>query len=153
MNRTMAQSASKGLADSKYLYKDDFTYNVGLSSSLAPAATQSATFNIDGDSDFWLVKTTVFANVANDGTTDSSNVLPGVSVLITDTTSGRQLMNEAVPLPNVAGTARLPFIWPIVRLFTAKSTIKVDFFNFTDNTTYTVLELSFNGIKAFFQGK
>ena len=148
--RAVPQSAEKGLGDPKYFYKDDFTYNVGLTGSLAANASQSTTFNIDGDSDFFLVKTTVHALVADDGTTYSANILASVTVLITDTTSGRALMNEPVPLPNVAGTAQLPFIWPIVRLFAAKSTIKVDFANMTDNTTYSDIELSFVGIKAFF---
>jgi hypothetical protein len=145
------QAIGKGLSDPKYFYKDDFTYNVGLSAALAPAASTSATFNIDGDSDFFLVKTTVFALIGNDGTTYDTNVLPAVTVLITDTTSGRQLMNEAVPLGNIAGTAQLPYIWPILRLFTRKSTIKVDFANISDDDTYSVLELSFNGIKAFYK--
>lgn len=147
--RTMNQSPERGLDNPKYIYKDDFTYNVGLSSALAPAGSQSAVFNIDGDSDFFLVKTTVHAMVADDGTTYSANILPSVTILITDTTSGRTLMNEPVPLPNIAGTAQLPYIWPIVRLFKAKSTIKVDFQNITDGITYSDIELSFNGIKAF----
>lgn len=149
MNAT-PQSAERGLNNPKYSYKDDFTYNVGLSGTLAPAASQSATFNIDGDSDFFLVKTAVHAMVGDDGTTYANNICPSVTVVITDTTSGRSLMNEPVPLPNIAGTGQLPFIWPIVRLFAAKSTIKVDFANITDGITYSDVELSFIGIKAFF---
>lgn len=142
---------NNALQSDRYMYRDPFVYNVGISSSLAPSGTAQATFNIDGDSDFFLTKLTVFALVASDGTTYSAQILPGVTVVITDTTSGRRLMNEAVPLGNIAGTAQLPFIWPQVRMFKAKSTIQVDFANVTDNTTYSALELSFVGIKAFFK--
>lgn len=147
----VSQSANKGLNDPKYFYKDDFAYNVGLSAALAPAGSTSGTFNIDGDSDFFLVKTTVIALSADDGTVYNVRQWPAVSVLITDTTSGRQLMNEAVPITSIAGTGELPFIWPVLRMFAAKSTIVVDFANFSDNITYSVLELTFHGIKAFFR--
>lgn len=133
----------------KYIYKDAFFYNTGIEDALAPAASTSSTFNIDGDSDFFATKLTVHAVSGGDATTYLASLLPEVNIIITDTTSGRSLMNEQVPLANLAGSAQLPFILPIMRLFVAKSTIKIDYYNVSDNATYSALQLTFCGVKAF----
>jgi hypothetical protein len=140
------------LGESKYLKKDWFTYTTNITASLAPGVSVPTTFNIDGDSDFFCTKLNVHGTVGNDGTVVDSEQLPEVNIIITDTTSGRQLMNALTPLSNIAGSSRLPFILPIERFFSAKSTVKVDWFNASDNLTYTTLLLSFIGIKAFIAG-
>lgn len=134
-----------------YLSKNAFVYNVGLNAgaTLAPAGTTSFSFNVDGDSDFFWTKFAAYAQIANDGATAATEILPAVSVVITNNSNGRQYMNEAVPLPSIAGNGRLPFILPMVTFWAKKTTITIDIVNFTDNQTYTQLELSFIGIKAF----
>lgn len=129
-----------------------FDYNVGLAANttLAPSLSQNANFQVDKDADFFWTKLTVHAVAGADGTTVSAVLMPEVNVLITNTSSGRAFMNEAVPLANLAGTdAGLPFILPMETYIPAVSMIQVQFFNVSDNTTYSLLELSFIGYKAF----
>lgn len=139
--------ARQALALDQYLGKEYFTYQCSVTT--LTTTQQSATFTVDGDSDFFWTKTAAFALVADDGTVVSNEQLPGVSIVITNTSSGRAYMNTQTPIPNIAGSARLPFIMPIQTPFVAKSTIKVDFFNLTDNTTYSDLFLTFIGFKAY----
>lgn len=132
-----------------YLKKDFFTYNTGLAegATLAAAASTQSTFNIDGDSDFFWLKLAVFA------LDDSAEVVavPIVDIIITDTTSGRDLMNGQVSVSSIAGTGQLPFITPVERFMAAKSTIKVQYFN-VGGVTLNRLKLAFIGIKGFKAG-
>lgn len=134
---------------SKYMAKDFFVYQIGFTAALAPAGTASSQVTLDADSDFLWQKFTGYAQVASDGMTASSLVVPGVSVVITDTASGRQLMNAAVPLPALMGTGPLPFILPTPKIFQSRGTITVNITNITDNTTYSELFLDFVGTKLF----
>ncbi len=125
---------------STYLKKDFFIYGTGIAAALAIAGSTTSTFNIDGDSDFFWTKFCVFPN--------ASLTLPVLDIIITDTTSGRQLMNGQVPVSTIAGNGLIPFILPIERFMEAKSTIKIDYFNVSAAEIPT-LRLSFIGIKAF----
>lgn len=134
------------LDSGQYLKKDFFTYETFIpeSGSLAGGGSTQSTFNIDGDSDFFWLKFAVSAQ-------DDSAVLvavPLVDIIVTDTTSGRDLMNGQVPIGSIAGTGQLPFILPVERFMSAKSTIKVQYFN-VGTVTLSRLRLAFIGIKAF----
>ena len=129
-----------------YLKKDFFTYETFVpdNTTLTGGGSTQSTFNIDGDSDFFWLK---FAASAQD---DSSVLVPVplVDIIVTDTTSGRDLMNGQVPLGSISGTGQLPFILPVERFMAAKSTIKVQYFN-VGTVTLNRLRLAFIGIKAF----
>ncbi len=133
-----------------YRAKNEFTYVTQISSSLTNTGSTSSSFNIDGDSDFFWTKLSAFALVADDGTVVDSEELPAVAIIITNNTTGRQYMNNAVALPSISGSGRLPFILPMVTYFQAKATITVDYTGLNDNKVYSYLQLSFIGIKAFF---
>lgn len=133
-----------------YVTKNSFTYMTSIAASLAPAGSTTSTFNIDGDSDFFWTKLNVHATTGNDATTFDAEVLPEVNIIITNTTSGRQYMNQATPVSSIGGNGRLPFLLPMVTYFPAKATIQISYLNASDNATYTTLYLSFIGIKAFF---
>lgn len=139
------------IMDQRYSFRDAFTYTASLISgtTLAAANATTLTFNIDGESDFFWDKGTVYANVANAGTLYSTEELPGVLVTITDTNSQRQMMNNPTPVSNHFGTGKLPFILPIRKLFQSKATVKLAIQNITTATTYTRLDFSFVGIKAY----
>lgn len=141
--------ASADVNDQRYSAKNSFVYQSGIAASLGTSGSTASTFNIDGDSDFFWTKFCAYALVSDDGTTYSAQVLPAVTIIITNTTNGRQYMNAAVPLANIAGTAQLPFILPQVTFFPSKATISIQYQNISDNATYSVLSLSFIGIKAF----
>lgn len=135
-----------------YAAKNSFFYVTNIAASLAAAGSTSSSFNIDGDSDFFWTKLQAFAQVGSDGSTVSAQQLPGVSIIITNQTSGRQYMNQATPIAAISGSGGLPFILPMETYFPAKATITVDYQNITDNTAYSQLFLVFVGIKAFLGG-
>lgn len=136
-----------------YLYRSFFTYEAdtlqNYPTGLIPGATANLTFNIAKDSDFFWTKFGVAGFLAADGYTQSTQPIPGVNITLVNATNGRQYMNQPVPLANMSGSGQLPFILPVVTLWEALTTIQVTLQNVTDNTTYSNLQLSFLGIKAF----
>lgn len=128
---------------------DFFVYAVEVA-SLAAAANSTQQFNVEADSDFTLVKMACFADIAGAVQTDSSRVLPLVTLSIFDSGSGRNLQNVAFPLSNIAGSNGLPFVLPIPRLFKARSTVSLTFTNYSAATTYANLYLTLIGFKTFY---
>jgi len=124
-----------------YTYQEDFT-------GVASGASATGNINIQADSDFVMQKLTYHADIAAATVTDSSRVVPNMTVIITDTGSGRQLMESAVPIASLFGTGQLPFILPTPRLFLARSTINIVVANFDAAVTYN-LRLSFTGYKQY----
>ena len=76
----------------------------------------------------------------------------GVSVMITDTGSGRNLSNISAPISNFFGTGQLPFILPRQRIFIANATVNVTLNNFV-GVDYNTIKLSFIGEKKFRRGR
>lgn len=131
-----------------YSAKTFFTYEYDIPSPLAAGGSLTDSFNIAGDSDFFWTKFAAFALVGGAATTYSAQQLAAVTLLIVNTTTGRQYSTNPVPLPNMAGTGQFPFILPMVTLWKKKSTIQVQLLN-EGNAAYSNLHLSFEGIKAF----
>lgn len=140
---------AKAEAESKYFAKDFFVYQIGPFGSLAAAAQLPGNVTLDADSDFLWQKFTAYADVGDDGQTESATVVPGISITIKDTASGRDLMNAPIPLAALSGNGQLPFILPTPKIFQARGTIAVNVQNITDNTTYSSLYLCFIGTKLF----
>lgn len=136
-----------------YIFRSFFTYEADTltqyPNGIAAAGSATLTFNIAKDSDFFWTKFTAIAYVAADGFTQSTRPLPGVNITLVNATNGRQYMNNPVPLAAMAGDGSLPFILPVATLWEALTTIQITLQNVTDNTTYTNIQLSFLGIKAF----
>lgn len=124
-----------------YTYQEDF-------SALAASTSAIANVNIQSDSDFVLQKLMYFADIAAAAQLSNSKVVPLCTIVITDSGSGRQLMESAVPIPSLFGSGDLPFILPTPRLFQARSTITITIANFSAATTYNV-RLSLCGYKVY----
>ena len=124
-----------------YVYEEDFL-------ALAQGTTAVGSINIQADSDFVVQKLTYFADLAAAKQTDSSRVVPLVTIQITDSGSGRNLMEAPTPITNVFGTGELPFILPQPKLFLARSTISISVTNFDAAEDYN-LRLSLIGYKVF----
>lgn len=133
----------------KYGGKDFFVYELNRTTVLNAGVTANLSFTTDNDSDFMWTKFNAQAGTADDGQTSSTIIVPILDVIITDNSSGRQLMNDQVPLYNIAGSGSLPFILPIERIIKARSTIAVKLINATDNVNYLPVKLSFIGVKLF----
>ena len=119
--------------------------------ALAAAASATGSVTIQADSDFMLQKLTYFADIAAAAQTDSTRVIPLITVQITDSGSGRNIFETAIPVPSIYGTGELPFILPTPKLFSARSTINVTVANFDAASAYN-LRLSFIGYKVFYKG-
>lgn len=131
-----------------YASRNFFVYESDTLVALNAGLGANLTFNIAGDSDFFWTKFAAFALVGGAGTVRTLDQLPAVTMLLVNTTTGRQYSSSAVPLANMAGTGTLPFILPQITMWQKKSTIQVQLQN-VGSLNYSNLFLSFMGIKAF----
>lgn len=124
-----------------YTYEADF-------SSLAPAATASYTFTVQADSNFLWQRACFSADIADAAFTYSTQPIPNVTCLITDTSSGRQLMSAGMPVPSLFGIGHSASDLITPRWFRANTQVIVSVTNFDASVTYN-LRLSFIGTKFF----
>jgi hypothetical protein len=127
--------------------RDWYVYEAAVA-AIAVGASANDTIAIEADSDFILQKLTFHADIAGAAQTDATRVVPNVSVQITDTGSGRQLMSQPIPIPAIFGTGELPYILPNPRLFMRNSTIQIAFTSFEAVITPDIL-LAFSGYKIY----
>lgn len=132
-----------------YIARDFFTYVIAITTAIAPAGTAAGNVTLDADSDFVWQKFTAYVDVGDDGQTADLTVVPGLTLLVTDTASGRSLSNVPVPLAAYSGNGQLPFILSTPKIFKASGQITVNLLNITDNTTYSSTYLCFHGQKGF----
>jgi hypothetical protein len=140
----------------------DFYVYAAQAANLAASGQATDTIQIEADSNFILQKLTYLAfdgDLAPDlavattilltgGLTAQQRIIPRVGLQIIDTGSGRQLMQEPIPIPSIFGTGELPFILPNPRLFMRNSTIQLTFTNFDAVNTYDIY-LAFIGYKVY----
>lgn len=131
-----------------YAARNYFVYEADIPAALNSGLGTDLTFNIAGDSDFFWTKFSVFALVGGAAPTNGAIQVPTVTMLLINTTTGRQYSSSATPLPNMAGSGQLPFILPQITMWQRKSTIQIQLQN-VGNANYSNLYLSFHGIKAF----
>jgi len=133
----------------RYQSRTFFTYESDYDASLAQEQTVELTFNTHGDSDFFWQKFAMFALVEGTATSRTGDQLPAIYMSVTNQTTGRVCFNAPVPVPNISWYGQfLPrmTVWP------RKSSILVRLTNFDigpSGTTYSQLQLSFLGTKAF----
>ena len=143
----------------RYNFKSFFTYqsdnfNLGI---LIDTPSNQATFdfNTQGDSDFFWEKFAVLALPPDpsdlpESSTRSNDIVAGITMSLTNITTGRSLSNAPIPLANVDGYLQfqpVPMIWP------KRSTLQVtltNLSNFTGSGAFAIVSLSFHGTKAFF---
>jgi hypothetical protein len=130
-----------------YTYEADTLTN--YPSGIAPAGEAVLSFNIANDSDFFWSLFGTYVAIGSDGVETSTQPVPGINLMLVNTTTGRQYSNAPVPLANISGDGRLPFVLPVQTLWEKQSTIQVTLQNVTDDTTYSNVQLSFIGVKAF----
>ena len=127
--------------------EDFFTYQFAIA-SLAAATTATASITIQADSDFDWIMTTSSANIDGGSTPWSDAIIIPITVIITDSGSGRQLMSAGIPIAGLAGTGKQPFILPIRRRFKALSSVTGVFTNYSASQ-YDNIFLNLIGRKIF----
>lgn len=135
----------------KIIAEDWYTYQIQFQDLLA-GATQVGFIQIEADSDFLIQKLAEMTDINGSSQTVTTQIVPIVKVVIVDTGSGRQLMNQAVPVSSIFGSGKLPYILPTPKLFVKNSRINVTVENFSSATNYANLFLSFEGKKIFTAG-
>lgn len=128
--------------------RDYFVYTA-LTGSLAAAAAATVNVAISADALFFLTGLTYFSQLAGAVQTDSSRVLPLITIQVTDTGSGRQLFSAATPIPSLMGDGGKIYRLIHPRYFRPSTTIQVVATNFSAATTYTETYLSFIGFKIY----
>jgi hypothetical protein len=93
--------------------------------------TTSLVYQIEADSYFYLNALSYQADTALANVTDSTNIVPLVTIVIFDSGSGRQLMANPVPLNCIAGYNGSPFRLPKPRRFASTAQITVTFVNYS----------------------
>jgi hypothetical protein len=127
--------------------RDFFIYELDFA-ALASGGVASSSFTIQTDSNFLWQEGCFFADIAGAAQEDSTRVLPLVSCLLIDTSSGRQLSSSSVPLTSQFGPGDKPYILPTPRFFRANTQVTVSLTNFSADTAYN-LRLQFIGTKFF----
>ena len=105
--------------------QDFFVYAVEFE-NLAAGSTAEGNIQIQADLDFVWKLGAYFAvnlDIGADPTLDTFPV-PPISVQVTDSGSGRNLFNTAIPINQVFGTGSLPFVLPTERIFRARSNVQ-----------------------------
>lgn len=127
-----------------------YTFNV---SSIANGATSTATINIQADANFICEKVSCFADISGEVQTVESQVVPLVTVMLTDSGSGRSLFNAALPIASICGPNLAGENLPFGRCFSANSNISAVFTNYSNATTYANLYLTLHGYKEWNMGR
>lgn len=126
----------------------DFYIYEAQALALAAAGNANDIINIEADSDFILQKFAWQADIAAAAYTDSTRPWPNITIQLIDTGSGRQLMQNPIPVTSFMGNGELPFILPNPRKFLRNSTIQVAFTNFDAAVAYNI-RLAFIGYKIY----
>lgn len=131
--------------------EDFFVYVVNFTALAAAGGVGNGNIQIQADSDFKWVKSCYHVDIALAAQQEATRQIPLCTVNITDSASGRALMNAPVPVPSLFGHEGQPFILPIARIFKANSNIAIAVANFDAAAIYN-LRLSFIGTKIFRMG-
>lgn len=112
---------------------DEYEY-VTNPGSLTAGSTFPTQILIDAGTDFFWTATTFQSDVSGGALTEATNVVPLITVLITDTGSARQLMANPVPVGSMAGDGKRPYRKLRPRLFRGNSLIQFVFTSYGATT-------------------
>lgn len=148
----MATAAQiKALIVAQNIAKPYTEFYVFVSKRVAVAQGASAVtdlIQLQADADFIIEKLCYHADIAGAAMTDSSRVVPNITILLTSTSSGKGLMNIAMPVSSLFGTGQEPFILPKPYYLTGNSTIQIQY-NSNEAVNAVNMQISFIGRKVF----
>lgn len=130
--------------------KDWFSYPVTFN-TLVNGTPQTQNLPIDAGSDFYMTAIEYLAtdSASTAAVTTSTRVIPLVTILLTDSGSNRQLMQNPVLLDSIAGSGAWPHRLIHPRLFLRNSNIQILVQSFDANATYGTLRLNFEGFRIY----
>lgn len=124
-------------------------YSLNLAAALNAGLSASASQKIDTSSQFVWVKGTYSCDLAGAAQTDSTRVIPLVTVQLTDTGSERQLFDVPQAIPAIFGTGEIPAILPVPYLFAKNAQISGLFANYSAATNYSRMQLTLIGYRVY----
>lgn len=137
------------LIAAKNVVRVPFSYSTSFAAATFTAGTTiTNNIPIQSDAPFLVLNQTYSADVAAAGQTVSNATNPLVTVLLTNTGSGMQLMNQAVPVTQIFGNGQFPYVLPEPLLLDARANLAVQALNRDAAQAYNLF-LSFNGVKLF----
>lgn len=117
-----------------------------ISSVLTPVTNN---IQIDASADFLWIATSYQASIAGALLTESTNVIPLISLQISDTGSGKFMSNLPIPLAAFAGDGKRPYRLVKPRIFGKNATIGLNWTSFVvAGTTYTI-DFVMHGYKVY----
>lgn len=130
---------------------DYFWYTHAAISTLNSVAPNAVgIINFDADSDFYCIALSYQASIADAALTEQTNVLPLVRVLLTDTASGKALMNTPIAMTALAGDGKRPYRLARPRVFLSNATLQIGYTSYVAaGTTYSDLQLVLHGYKVY----
>lgn len=132
------------------LPQDWFSYPLAFG-TLAALASLTQTIQIDASADFYLTQIeqlTMVTGVTTVPTAGTEN-LPLVTILINDGGSNRNLMQNGVLLPHLAGDGRWPHYLRHPRMFARNSTITITLTSVDATNSYSAIYINFEGFKTY----
>jgi hypothetical protein len=146
-------SAFRGPPPGYFVVREPFFYQVPISEDLASLGTQTVNLLIQADSDFEWTRGAYSFTLNDAQKTWNTYEIPNYSLVITDTGSGRQMSNAAVPVTSLFGLPGSPLQLPITKVFKANSNVAFTITNFDAATATGHLRLTLLGWKLYyFQG-
>jgi len=118
-------------------------------SAIALNASQQQSALMPADSEFEMMQIAFHMTIANAAFVYNTRPIPNMTALITDTGSGRQLMNSPVPLSALAGYGSSPFLLPVTRIFAPNSQIQMTLTNFDAAVATANIIITLLGRKIF----
>jgi hypothetical protein len=127
--------------------RDFYAYTQRATLAGVVGTTTSLVYQIEADSYFYMNAISYQADIALATVTDSTNVVPLVTMVIFDSGSGRQLMANPTPLNCLGGYNGAPFRLPKPRRFASTAQITVTLVNYSTNA-YNI-SLCLSGFKVY----
>jgi len=147
-NPAISADGSFAMGGNRYIGRDYYVYSAE-GNPIPAAGNVTDQITIQADADFVVQKMTFSAFASTPiALTNNTRIIPAVTVQLTDTGSGRELLDAPIFIPSIFGTGELPFILPTPRLLKARSTLKVQFAN-QDASTAVIVQLALIGYKAY----
>jgi hypothetical protein len=129
---------------------DYFWYQTRITgiSSVAPAG--NGIINLDADSNFYCCALTSVTDIAGAAYEESTAPLPLVTLLITDSGSGKALSNGPLLIPGMTGDGKRPYRFVRPRVFMANASIQLAFNGqfLAAGTTYNI-QILLHGYKVY----
>ena len=129
------------------MQKEFFVYSAAFA-AIAPGVTSPGQIAVQADADFEVQKLTFTSDVGGAAQTASGLSIPKCNILITDTGSGRNLMNKTIDLMLLFGSAQNPFILSVPKILRANTIVSLALTNYSAAETYN-LQIALIGAKLY----